>query len=108
LHNYADATLKLFRDEPLSSAAPRATIGIEVTPIENWLEIEAGFEALGTAGHTELPGDLLFKKPFGLTSQTELMIGVGPSVADLAASANVVSAGRKQRLSAQVRLPLAP
>jgi|SRR5580658_6418463 hypothetical protein len=40
------------------------TIGLEVTAIENWLEIEAGFEALGTAGHTELSGDLLFKKPF--------------------------------------------
>jgi hypothetical protein len=57
------------------------TIGLEVTASKNWLEIEAGFEALGTAGHTELSGDLLFKKPFRLTSETELMIGVGPSLA---------------------------
>ena len=56
------------------------TIGAEVTPIEDWLEVELGFEALGTAGHTELSGDLLFKKPFQRTSQTELMPGVGPAL----------------------------
>ena len=55
-------------------------LAAEVTPIENWLEIELGVSALGTNGHTELSADLVFKKPFRLTSTSELMIGLGPTV----------------------------
>jgi hypothetical protein len=55
-------------------------LAAEITPIEDWLEIEAGVSALTTTGHTELSGDLVFKKPFQLTSTAELMIGLGPSV----------------------------
>jgi hypothetical protein len=34
---------------------------------------------LATAGHTELSGDLLFKKPFRLSPTVEFMVGAGPS-----------------------------
>ncbi|MGA2838875.1 MAG: hypothetical protein ABSG18_01660 [Steroidobacteraceae bacterium] len=55
-------------------------LSLEVTPIEEWLEIEFGVSALGTSGHTELSSDLVFKKPFRLSSTAEFMIGLGPSV----------------------------
>jgi hypothetical protein len=57
-----------------------AGLAVEVTPIENWLEIEAGAARLATAGRTELGFDVLFKKPFSLTQTAELMIGLGPEV----------------------------
>ena len=56
------------------------TLAGEVTPIENWLELELGVTALATAGYTELSGDFLFKKPFRLSSVAEFMIGAGPSL----------------------------
>ena len=56
------------------------TIAAEVTPIENWLELELGVTALGTAGHTELSGDFLFKKPYRFPATTEFMFGAGPSL----------------------------
>jgi len=46
----------------------------------NWLEIEAGLTMLGTTGHTELSGDIIFKKPFRISPTFEFMIGVGPSI----------------------------
>ena len=55
------------------------SIAGEVEPIENWLELEFGFTTLTTAGHTELSGDLLFKKPFRLSPIAEFMVGAGPS-----------------------------
>jgi Bacterial SH3 domain len=55
------------------------TIGAEIEPIENWLEVEFGLSTLTTTGHTELSGDLLFKKPFRLSPTVEFMIGAGPS-----------------------------
>jgi hypothetical protein len=55
------------------------TFAVEFTPIENWLEIEIGLTSLNTTGHTELSGDLLFKKPFQITPSFEFMIGAGPS-----------------------------
>jgi len=54
-------------------------IAAEVTPIENWLELEFGMTALGTAGKSELSADLLFKKPFRISPTFEFMIGAGPS-----------------------------
>jgi len=55
-------------------------LAVEITPIEDWLEIELGVSALGANGHTELSSDLVFKKPFRLSSTSELMIGLGPTV----------------------------
>jgi hypothetical protein len=57
------------------------TLAVEVTPIEEWLELEFGVTALVTSGHPELSSDLVFKKPFPLSPTSEFMIGLGPFVA---------------------------
>ncbi|HUP04231.1 MAG TPA: hypothetical protein VMU19_09590 [Bryobacteraceae bacterium] len=59
-----------------SSYGPSAAI--EVTPIEDWLELEAGVTPLFTRHSTEWDTDFLFKKPWTLSSQAEFMFGVGP------------------------------
>jgi hypothetical protein len=53
-------------------------VAVEVTPIENWLELEAGVLALFRTGSTEWDTDLLFKKPWTLSRKAELMAGIGP------------------------------
>lgn len=58
-----------------------ATLALEVTPIDEWLELEFGVTTLATSGHTEVSSDLLFKKPFRLSPTSEFMIGLGPFVA---------------------------
>jgi hypothetical protein len=67
---------------PLNGERPNfgGTIAAEIEPIEDWLEIEFGLTTLATAGHTELSGDVLFKKPFRLSPTVEFMIGAGPSL----------------------------
>lgn len=54
------------------------TIAVEVTPIENWLELEGGVTALFARHSTEWDTDLLFKKPWTLSRKAEFMAGVGP------------------------------
>lgn len=54
------------------------TVAVEVTPIENWLELEAGVTALFARHSTEWDTDLLFKKPWTLSKKAEFMAGVGP------------------------------
>ena len=54
------------------------TVAVEVTPIENWFELEAGVTPLFTSHSTEWSTDLLFKKPWTLPHRVEFMIGVGP------------------------------
>ena len=49
-----------------------------MTPIENWLEIEAGVTPLFRRHSTEWDTDLLFKKPWDLTGKVEFMLGIGP------------------------------
>ncbi len=56
------------------------TFAVEVTPIENWLELESGVTALQTSDHTEVGIDLLFKKPYRLSHTAEFMFGLGPEV----------------------------
>ena len=51
---------------------------VEVTPIENWLELEAGVTPLFTRHSTEWDTDLLFKKPWTLSDKVEFMAGIGP------------------------------
>jgi len=51
---------------------------VEVTPIENWLEIEGGVTPLFGRHSTEWDVDLLFKKPWTLSKKVEFMFGVGP------------------------------
>jgi hypothetical protein len=54
------------------------TAAVEFTPIENWLELEAGVTPLFARHSTEWDTDLLFKKPWTLSKKIEFMIGVGP------------------------------
>ena len=51
---------------------------VEVTPIEKWLELEAGVTPLFSTRSTEWNVDLLFKKPWTLSKKAEFMIGIGP------------------------------
>jgi hypothetical protein len=53
-------------------------LAAEITPIENWLEIEAGVSPFYTRASTEWDTDLLFKKPWTLSRKAEFMLGVGP------------------------------
>jgi hypothetical protein len=53
-------------------------LAVEITPIENWLELEAGTSALFRRHSTEWDTDLLFKKPWTLSEKVEFMVGVGP------------------------------
>ena len=53
-----------------------ADAAVEVTPIENWLELEAGVTPLFSRHQsTEWNTDLLFKKPWTLSKKAELMAG---------------------------------
>ena len=53
-------------------------VAAEITPIENWLEIEAGVSPFFSRGSTEWDTDLLFKKPWTLSPTAEFMAGLGP------------------------------
>ena len=61
-----------------SGASISPTVAVEVTPIENWLELELGTTPTFSRSSTEWVTDLLFKKPWTLSKKVELMIGVGP------------------------------
>jgi hypothetical protein len=53
-------------------------LAAEVTPIENWLELEAGVSPFYTRNSTEWDTDFLFKKPWTLSRKAEFMMGIGP------------------------------
>ena len=53
-------------------------LAVEVTPIENWLELEAGATPLFSRHSVEWDTDLLFKKPWDLSEKAEFMLGAGP------------------------------
>jgi hypothetical protein len=54
------------------------TVALELTPIENWLELEAGVTPLFSRHSTEWDTDLLFNKPWTLSKKVEFMAGAGP------------------------------
>jgi hypothetical protein len=54
------------------------SVAVEVTPIKDWLELEAGVTPLFGAHTTEWDTDLLFKKPWTLSRKVEFMAGIGP------------------------------
>jgi hypothetical protein len=54
------------------------SVAVEVTPIKEWLELEAGVTPLFSAQATEWDTDLLFKKPWTLSRKVEFMAGIGP------------------------------
>ncbi|MGP8260186.1 MAG: hypothetical protein ACLQM6_09585 [Acidobacteriaceae bacterium] len=53
-------------------------VAVEVTPIPEWLEIEAGVTPFLSRGQTEWDSDVIFKKPYTLSKTAEFMFGVGP------------------------------
>jgi hypothetical protein len=53
-------------------------LAAECTPIENWLELEAGVSPFFTRNATEWDTDFLLKKPWDLSKTAEFMLGVGP------------------------------
>jgi hypothetical protein len=53
-------------------------LAAEITPIENWLELEAGVSPFYTRNSTEWDTDLLFKKPWTISREAEFMLGIGP------------------------------
>jgi len=59
-----------------SSIGP--TVAVEVTPIEKWLELEAGVTPSFGRRSTEWDTDLLCKKPWTLSPKVEFMVGIGP------------------------------
>src|ERR1700685_4086012 len=59
---------------------------VETTPIENWLEIEAGVSSFFTRNSTEWDTDLLFKKPWTLSRKAEFMLGIADSSVAIALS----------------------
>ena len=54
-------------------------VGIEIEPVENWLEVELGASTYRTQGATNWELELPFKKPFRLSSTIEVMPGLGPT-----------------------------
>src|ERR1700677_341633 len=54
------------------------SLAVEVTPIKEWLELEAGVTPLFSSQATEWDTDLLFKKPWTLSRKAEFMAGIGP------------------------------
>lgn len=54
-------------------------LGMELEPIENWLEIELGASRFRETGATVWDFDLPLKKPFHLSDNLELMPGTGPT-----------------------------
>lgn len=58
-------------------------LAAECTPIENWLELEAGVSPFYTRHATEWDTDFLIKKPWDLSKKAEFMLGVGPQWAYL-------------------------
>lgn len=61
-------------------------LAAEVTPIEDWLEIEAGVSPFYTRHSTEWDTDLIFKKPWTLSPKREFMAGIGPEWVHLTAN----------------------
>ena len=54
------------------------SVAVEVTPVEKWLELEAGVTPLFSRRSTEWGTDLVFKKPWNLSEKVEFMVGAGP------------------------------
>jgi len=70
------------------SATFAPNLAAEVTPIENWLELEAGVSPFYTKKSTEWDTDFLFKKPWTISRKAEFMLGVGPQWAHVRQGGN--------------------
>jgi len=77
-----------------SELAAGPSLAVEVTPIKEWLELEAGVTPLFSTQATEWDTDLLFKKPWTLSRKAEFMAGIGPEwvhTTQAGASANALA-----------------
>jgi hypothetical protein len=63
---------------PLAGSKVGPHAAVEFTPIEDKLSIEAGWTRLSGGGASDQEIDLIFKKPWSLSSKAELMVGAGP------------------------------
>ena len=54
------------------------SFALAVTPIEHQLEVEFGLTPMIDHGRADWEGEIVFKKPFELSKNLELLVGVGP------------------------------
>lgn len=54
------------------------SFALAVTPIEHQLEVEFGLTPFIDHGNADWEGEIVFKKPFELSKNLELLVGVGP------------------------------
>jgi hypothetical protein len=54
------------------------SFALAVTPIEHVLEVEFGLTPIISSGNVNWEGEIVFKKPFELSKNVELLVGVGP------------------------------
>lgn len=62
------------------STVAGAAVAMEAIAIEDWLEIELGASRMSGRGRQVDAVELIFKKPFRLSSTAEVMIGLGPEI----------------------------
>ncbi len=56
-----------------------SAVAIDVTPLKDRLEIEAGVSSLFGSGRADWNTDVVFKKPFTLSPTVEVEVGGGPA-----------------------------
>lgn len=80
--NEPSAIVEIGGESEFSLADHRSSFGpdfgVEVTPIEDWLELEGSVSPMFSHSQTEWQADFLFKKPFTLSDTVEFMAGLGP------------------------------
>ena len=54
------------------------SFALAITPIEHELEIEFGLTPMISKGTVDWEGEIVFKKPFELSKNVELLVGIGP------------------------------
>jgi hypothetical protein len=54
------------------------SFALAVTPIEHQLEVEFGLTPMFDHGKADWEGEIVFKKPFELSKNLELLVGIGP------------------------------
>ncbi len=65
------------REMATGNARVGATLGFEVALIEHWLELEVQVSALGRNTNREYTNEFILKKPFRLSKDSELEVGLG-------------------------------
>lgn len=63
-----------------SDASAGGNLMLEWEAIDGWLELEFGASLVATSTGSQVPLDLIIKKPFAISDSLEGMIGLGPEV----------------------------